>query len=209
MSDLSPPTLVVCGDSVFDNRPYVGPGGRDVESHLAELAADWSVDFRAVDGAVCEDVRRLQIDDDFRADAIVMSVGGNDGLGHLQMLADPKGATFLATALTLAEIQAAFREEYRAAAGLAAGKCGRLVVATIYRPRFHLDGYPEVYGRAVEPLLSIFNDVIQEEAARLAADVLDLRRICVADEDFANPIEPSDPGGRKIAARIVEMLGPR
>lgn len=206
MTDARRPTLLVCGDSIFDNTPYVGPNGRDVRSHLHELAPDWTIDFRALDGAVCDDVRISQIRDADAADVLVLSVGGNDALGHLHRLGDPTGSTFLETALVLADIQSGFRDRYRRAVSKAERACRRLIAATIYRPRYHLDGYPEEMTRAIDPLLSIFNDVIQEEAKRVGAEILDLRRICVADGDFANPIEPSDPGGRKIVEGIVAAL---
>ena len=63
-------------------------------------------------------------------------------------------------------------------------------------------GNPSEIQAAVEPLLSVLNDVIREEARSVSADVLDLRTICTSDADFASAIEPSDTGGRKIAAEI-------
>jgi hypothetical protein len=50
--------LLVCGDSILDNGPYVGLLGRPLKSHLAKILHDWEIDFRAVDGAVCSDVSR-------------------------------------------------------------------------------------------------------------------------------------------------------
>ena len=85
----------------------------------------------------------------------------------------------------------------------------QLLALTIYRPRFHLDGQPVETQRASEALLSIFNDVIQEEARVRGHGVLDLRRICVTDKHFANPIEPSDFGGREIAVEIAGWLNRR
>ncbi|WP_167858623.1 hypothetical protein [Methylobacterium nonmethylotrophicum] len=37
--------------------------------------------------------------------------------------------------------------------------------------------------------------------------LLDLRVVCGADADFANPIEPSVQGGEKIAAAVAAFLG--
>jgi hypothetical protein len=37
--------------------------------------------------------------------------------------------------------------------------------------------------------------------------VIDLRLICSEPADYANPIEPSGPGGQKIARAIVASLG--
>jgi hypothetical protein len=52
-----------------------------------------------------------------------------------------------------------------------------------------------------------FNDAILRVAFRLALQVIDLRLICSEPADYANPIEPSGPGGQKIARAIVASLG--
>ncbi len=198
---------ILCGDSILDNGAYVGVNGRSVHSHLVEFATGWAIDFRAIDGAVCADVVASQLNhSDEPVDAIVLSVGGNDALGHLPLLQDPRKFMFMEFALNIADLQAEFRANYRAAVNRARAHGRRMLVLTIYRPRFHLDGYPSEIQTAAEPLLSIFNDVIQEEARSVSADVLDLRTICTSDADFANAIEPSDPGGRKIAAEIGAWL---
>ena len=36
--------------------------------------------------------------------------------------------------------------------------------------------------------------------------VIDLRLICTEPEDYANEIEPGIPGGRKIAAAILNLV---
>jgi hypothetical protein len=198
--------VLVCGDSVFDNTPYVGEGGRDFHSHLSELVDGWEIAFRALDGAVARQVINEQIETSDSFDAVVLSVGGNNALQHLPLLESPESMSFLEMAQVLADIQGRFRKDYAATLRQAGSASDRLLVATIYRPRFHLDGYPEQVIFAIEPLLSVFNDVIQEEARRAGAELLDLREISVSDDDFANPIEPSDAGGRKIASKISDWL---
>jgi hypothetical protein len=49
----------------------------------------------------------------------------------------------------------------------------------------------------------LFNDVITRTAFAIGAALIDLRLICDADEDYANPIEPSVQGGDKIASAIA------
>ena len=200
--------IIVAGDSVFDNEPYVG-SGRPVASHLAELLPGWEVDFRALDGAICADVCEDQIDiksDGQKVEALALSVGGNDALQHIGLLQDPTGHTFLATALKLGGIQKAFRADYQQVLRNANSHADRVIALTIYRPRYHLDGWPKEAIDAIDPLLSIFNDVIQEECRLAGVDVLDNRHVCTCDEDFANAIEPSDAGGRKIATAITTWI---
>jgi hypothetical protein len=54
--------------------------------------------------------------------------------------------------------------------------------------------------------LNIFNDCILREAITHGLPVLDLRLICTEAEDYANEIEPGVPGGRKIAAGILNLV---
>jgi len=55
--------------------------------------------------------------------------------------------------------------------------------------------------------LMLFNDVILRAAFERGLDVIDLRLVCTDPDDYANPIEPSGQGGRKIAATIASALG--
>ena len=49
--------IVLLGDSIFDNRAYVGVGGKDVVTHLREmLPNDWQATLNAVDGSIIENV---------------------------------------------------------------------------------------------------------------------------------------------------------
>lgn len=197
----------VCGDSILDNAPYVGELGRSLKSHLRELLEGWAIDFRAVDGATCADVAAGQLGaGPYGCDALVLSVGGNDALGNIHLLEDQQERRLFDFALMLADIQDAFRSDYLRVLHAAEAHAPRLLALTIYRPRFHLDGLPAELQRAADALLSLFNDVIQEEARARGHQILDLRRICVSDAHFANPIEPSDFGGREIALAIERRL---
>jgi hypothetical protein len=52
----------------------------------------------------------------------------------------------------------------------------------------------------------VFNDHIIREAFRAGLPLLDLRLICDAAADYANPIEPSVAGGAKIAGAIARAI---
>ncbi|HWC74349.1 MAG TPA: hypothetical protein VG454_10475, partial [Gemmatimonadales bacterium] len=52
-------------------------------------------------------------------------------------------------------------------------------------------------------LLTLLNDQVLRIAARAGLDVLDLRSICTATEDFVMQIEPSAKGAAKIAHAIA------
>jgi hypothetical protein len=78
------------------------------------------------------------------------------------------------------------------------------MAATIYNPAFV--GEESGLQAAAEGALSAFDDVIQREALRGGFRVLELRTLFNSLEDYANPIEPSAPGGAKIARAIAAWL---
>lgn len=53
----------------------------------------------------------------------------------------------------------------------------------------------------------MFNDVILRVAFDQGLSVIELRLICNEPGDYANPIEPSGPGGLKIARAIAQAVG--
>jgi len=77
-----------------------------------------------------------------------------------------------------------------------------LAVCTVYEPNFP---DPQVH-RLTTTALNLFNDCIVREAAIRGLPVLDLRLICTKPEDYANEIEPGVPGGKKIAAGILNLF---
>jgi hypothetical protein len=193
--------VVLLGDSVFDNAAYV-PGGPDVIRQVREhLSAGWQATVRAVDGAttagVPGQVQRLPPE----ATHLVVSVGGNDALGHVGVLEDT--APSIAHALNrLADIGDRFAHNYRAMLDGVVARRLPTALCTIYEPRFP---DPRLQRLAVTAL-NLFNDPIVREAARRGLPLLDLRLICNNDRDFANPIEPSVQGGAKIAAVIARVV---
>jgi len=69
---------------------------------------------------------------------------------------------------------------------------------------------PKPFQQAAEAGLLFFNDAIIQAASQRSLTVIDLRQVCTELNDFANPIEPSDQGGKKIAkvfGYALESLG--
>jgi hypothetical protein len=75
-------------------------------------------------------------------------------------------------------------------------------ICTIYYPRM---SDPFIQRIAVAAL-TVFNDVIIRKATTAGIPLIDLRLVCNEDSDYANEIEPSEAGGRKIAAAIVSLV---
>ena len=176
--------------------------GEAVIDHLRRLAPlDWKCTLRAVDGSVTEDVDRqlAQIPPD--ATHLVVSVGGNDALQHSGIL--EKRAQWVAEVLgELADIAEAFEAQYRRMLAQALRPGLPTVVCTIYYPRFD----DPTFQRLAVTASAVFNDVILRAAFANGLPVIDLRLICDEDADYANPIEPSSAGGRKIAQAILPAL---
>ena len=193
--------IVLLGDSVFDNAAYVG-SGIDVIHHLrSQIPSDWQATLRAVDGSITQSVYGQTLDLPPDTSHLILSVGGNDALQRANLL-EAKAQSVADALNLLADAGAEF--EYYYSRMLAAVLAIKLptAVCTIYYPRF-----PEpVIQRLAVAALSTFNDVIIREAVRAGVPLLDLRLICDRDEDYANPIEPSKEGGRKIAGAIVRLI---
>jgi hypothetical protein len=196
--------IVLLGDSIFDNGAYVG-GVPDVVRQLRRHLPDgWSATLLAVDGAVADDIERQLRGIPGDASLLVISAGGNDALGEAHLLerdADSVGEGLM----VLAEAQSRFAQRYAAMLD-ALGEAGLpIAVCTIYDANF-----PPPEGQVITAGLTLFNDAITRAAFSRGLALIDLRLICNEPEDYANPIEPSEQGGDKIAAAIARLaLGDR
>ncbi len=194
--------LTLLGDSVFDNRAYIN-GAADVAAHLrALLPAPSAVTLCAVDGSTTFDVGHQFDRVPSAATHLFLSLGGNDALLNADLLNLPVRST--AEALDLfRDRRESFSQSYgHALEGLI--DLGRPVfVCTIY------NGNLAQPAAARAPVaLALFNDVILRTALRFGVHVIELRSVCTEPRDYANPIEPSGSGGKKIAEAIVRALDP-
>ena len=191
--------IVLVGDSVFDNGPYVNEG-EEVSHLLANIVGDAAVTLLAVDGDMTTDVyKRLEAFPD-DASHVFVSCGGNDALESAYVL--EASARSVGEALgKLDLITETFRLNYSDMLKVLLEKHAKLVVCTIY------NSIPEVPKEALKAL-SLFNDVILEEAFKRKLAVIDLRIICNLKEDYSevSPIEPSHQGGIKIVNAIKKVL---
>jgi hypothetical protein len=194
--------IALLGDSIFDNSSYTG-GEPDVVTHLrALLRTGIRATLLAVDGAITrsltDQIRVIPAD----ATHLVVSIGGNDVLDNLGLLDAP--ATSSADALRLfGKAVDRFEADYRSAVRPVIGRGLPVTLCTIYNGAFE---DPDYAARA-RVALTVFNDVILRVAFEHRASVIDLRLVCSERADYANPIEPSGPGGMKIARVIVRATG--
>jgi lysophospholipase L1-like esterase len=196
--------VVLLGDSIFDNGAYVA-GGPDVVTQLRPLLPpDWSATLRAVDGAVVDDVARQLTRIPPDATHLVISAGGNDALGHIDLINRPARSSAEVLGL-LADAASAFETRYRRMFAEASSKKLPVVVCTIYNGNF-----PDpLTQRLASTALTVFNDAILRVAIEARIAVIDLRLVCSERADYANPIEPSTRGGAKIARAVLRALTER
>jgi hypothetical protein len=198
------PHVILLGDSIFDNAAYVA-GGPDVIAQLSPaLPRGWSATLCAVDGAVVADVEgqlgRIPAD----ATHLVVSAGGNDALGHVDLLNRPARSAAEVLGM-LADAAAAFETRYRRMLATVVRRGLPVTVCTIYNGSF-----PDaLIQRLAATALTVFNDVILRAAIETRTAVIDLRLVCNEAGDYANPIEPSVRGGAKIARMVARAVTER
>lgn len=193
--------IVLLGDSIFDNKAYVGTEP-DLISHLQELIpTDWQVELKAVDGSLVENVSGQLLKSPSNASHFVISVGGNNAI----MNADVLGLKVNSSAEVfnnLSDRISTFEYHYREMLKTVLSRNLPTAVCTIYYPNSPEPSFQKLAVAA----LSAFNDVIIKQAISFGIPFLDLRLICNEKDDYANEIEPSSKGGRKIATKILEVV---
>lgn len=193
--------IVLLGDSVFDNAAYVSRGEAVIDHLRSQLADSRRATLAARDGAVIADVggqvARLPAD----ASHLLISAGGNDALGASTVLLAQISSVGEAMA-RLATIRDAFAEDYATMLDTVLGHGLPTAICTIYDARF-----PDPAQRRVaNTALCVLNDVITRAAALRGLPLVDLRVLLDSDADFANAIEPSGPGGYKLARTVVDLV---
>lgn len=193
--------VALLGDSIFDNAAYTD-GGPDVVTHLRQLLpASWDATSCAVDGATTRALAPQLARVPVTATHLVIAIGGNDALENSDLLSLRVGSSAETLAIFASRIMA-FERAYRAAITQAVRLERRTAICTVYNGNLE----PE-RATIARVGLALFNDVILRTAVDLRLDALELRSICTEPADYANPIEPSDQGGLKIARALTRLVG--
>jgi hypothetical protein len=193
--------VVLLGDSIFDNKAYVGDGP-DVIAPLREaLPSGSTATLAARDGSTTNDIAGQLATAPKDATHLVISVGGNNALKEKGLI-EEKARSVAEVLDRLAKIEAAFRQSYAVMLDGVLARRLPTAVCTIYEAH-----YPDPTTRAIAATgLSVFNDTILREAFSRALPVIDLRLIVNDGADYANDIEPSGAGGAKIARAIATLV---
>ena len=197
---MSGPHVVLVGDSIFDNAAYV-PGDPAVEDQMRAALPQGRVTLLARDGDVVAGVASQLARRPNDATHLVLSVGGNDALGYIDVLTERASTTGEAL-LRMAEIGEEFEQRYRAMLDAVLALGLPTAVCTIYYPAFDEPGLQRMAVAAE----TFFNDVILRCAFERRLPLIDLRLVCNERADYANPIEPSAHGGDKITRIIARLV---
>jgi lysophospholipase L1-like esterase len=192
--------LVLLGDSIFDNKAYVG-GAPDVVEQLRKiLPAGDRATLLARDGDRTHDVARQLQSLPPDATHLVISVGGNDALDQSALLSE-SARSFAEVLQRLAALGESFGDACREMLQQASSRQLPLAVCTIYDPNYG----DAALQRIIVAALCHFNDCILREAFAQGIPIIDLRFVCDERSDFANDIEPSSTGAAKIARAILNL----
>ncbi|MBV9454599.1 MAG: SGNH/GDSL hydrolase family protein [Rubrobacter sp.] len=191
--------VVLLGDSIFDNAPYIGDTPDLVRQLRQHLPHGSKATLNAIDVSTTEDVhkqlRRLPKD----ASHLIVSAGGNDALGSSNILNAPARSTAEAL-LELAGIANQFEHKYQRMLTEVLAYELPTAICTVYYPRFADWALQTVAVTG----LTVFNDCIIRAAFAHGIPLLDLRFICTDEGDYANSIEPSSQGGED---RLCDLEG--
>ena len=195
--------VCLLGDSIIDNKVYVGRNELSVKEHL-EAMSESMFNQIAVDGHTTKDVLNFQLNQLPKISTHkVLSIGGNDLLQQISFLKNKE-------ALTTKEVMeqavcklAPIKKRYRTIVEKLSQQNSKLLLCTVYEGNLSDDLFFRDIAFASQAMVSMLNDVIYSTAATFKVDVLELRNIFTTPEDYANPIEPSHIGGKKLAKSIL------
>lgn len=192
--------VALLGDSIFDNEPYVSPGEAVID-HINQLNKNgWNAELLAVDGAVTKDVSTQCQEVDADVTHLVISIGGNNALSYVGIF-DEKVSTVYQGVQYLSAIKERFQKSYQEMLADILSLDKKIALCTIYNT------CPGVEVPLLTAL-SVFNDVIFQEAFKLGVPVLDFRQTFNSPSDYSaiSPIEPSETGGMKTAKAIKSLM---
>ena len=194
------------GDSIIDNKIYVGPHELSVTEHLHNLCDD-VINSIAVDGHTTKDVIHNQLDllPQYSTHQ-VLSIGGNDLLQNMYFLKNRERLSANEVSEQAVGIMAPIKRRYQTIVEKLSLQDSNILLCTVYEGNLLND--PLLYDIALssKAMVSMLNDIVYSTANMYKAEVLELRNIFTKPRDYANPIEPSHIGGSKFALEINDWI---
>ena len=194
------------GDSIIDNKVYVKENELSVKEHL-EHNSNHLYTQLAVDGHTTKDVLRFQLNSlPNLATHQVISMCGNDLLNHISFLKSKEELTPKEVMEQAVCKLAPIKHRYRSIVKKLSQQDSNILLCTVYEGNLSSDIFYRDISFASMAMVSMLNDIIFSTGATFNVDVLELRNIFTEEQDYANPIEPSHIGGKKLASRILDWI---
>ena len=128
--------VVLLGDSIFDNKSYIMPGEDDVPNQLKSiLCQNERVTHLAYDGSIIKDINNQLSRIPKDATHLVVSVGGNDALSHLDLFRK-KVKTVGDALILIRDAGIAFKSNYSLMVENVLKMNLKTTFCSIYYPRF-------------------------------------------------------------------------
>jgi lysophospholipase L1-like esterase len=195
--------ILLVGDSVFDNVPYVDEGKDTVNALRRQLSPVATVDSVAVDGYTTNEVLLQLIKgvlkDRPKYDFIFLSIGGNDILVNQEVYLDPSfGLNAKRDFVTKVRIK--FGSIYRRLREMSDHVYWLRVYTPYFDPNLFDDNYIRLANRAI-------HDVnINLTVGRNQKYVISTSSVLNKPEDFTEVIEPSAAGSEKLAKVLKRVV---
>ena len=195
------------GDSIIDNKIYVNPGELSVKEHLEDQSG-YVFNQIAVDGHTTDDVIEYQLGkvNNKLTTHNVLSIGGKDLLWHLGFLKNNIELTAIEILEQAVVLLAPIKNRYRTIVQNLSQQNPNLLLCTVYEGNLVGDSFYSDVAFASKAMVSMFNDIVFSTGSSFKADVIELRNIFTTPDDYANPIEPSHIGGKKLSKEILDWV---
>jgi hypothetical protein len=126
--------VVLLGDSIFDNKAYVGSGPELIVQVREALPAGWRATLAAIDGAMTADVKTQLKTVPADATHLIVSAGGNDALEEKRLI-EEKARSVAEVLGKLAKVKESFQRNYAAMLGTIVARKLPAGICTIYEAR--------------------------------------------------------------------------
>lgn len=194
------PTIVLLGDSSFNNVKYVPAGSSILELLRPRLPEGVKAVSRALEGNTILDVISQAGKLPSEASHLFVSVGMADAMKH-EGIYFRKKVNAIAVFEQLYLIREGFRDKYQAMVRKLLSLRLSLTIATLYTPNpSHQD-----MRQALSAGMAVFNDAILDAAREHGLPVLDMQALVRAPADYADPMHPSAEAGQRIAECIAAI----
>lgn len=194
------PTIVLLGDSSFNNVKHAPQGSSILELLRARLPEGVKAVSRALDGNAILDIYSQAGKLPSEASHLFVSVGMVDAMKH-EGIYFKKNINAIAVFEQLYLIREGFRDKYQAMVRHLLNLRLPLTVSTLYTP----NPPHQSMRQALSAGMAIFNDAILDAAREHGLPVLDMQALVRVPGDYADPMHPSADAGARIAERIATI----